>query len=88
MNFFCSTLSNISSSVVRDIIVPAIEREVNEGQHFAKLRQIYDAMILATWYKINLKKSRYLKTSQNIIPNCSSDQLEKGPSCSHNDQAD
>ncbi|VAX35109.1 hypothetical protein MNBD_UNCLBAC01-2079 [hydrothermal vent metagenome] len=50
-------LSELSSSVVRDVIIPAIEKEVNEGEHFAKLRQIYHAFILASWFKTNLNES-------------------------------
>jgi hypothetical protein len=49
--------STISSQVVRDIILPEIEKEVNNGETFAQLRQIYNSMILATWYKMNLKRS-------------------------------
>ena len=37
--------------ILREIVVPEIEREVNEGKSFAKLRQMYNAMILANWYK-------------------------------------
>ncbi len=51
------TLSGVSSAVVREILIPEIEREVNEGKSFAKLRQVYNSMILATWYKQNLKES-------------------------------
>ena len=50
-------LTRITSDAVREIIVPAIEKEVNEGQTFAQLRQICSAMILATWYKKALKES-------------------------------
>ena len=49
--------SDITSEIIREIIIPEIEREVNEGQTFAQLRQIYHSMILATWYKRNLKES-------------------------------
>jgi len=49
--------SNISSKIIKEIIVPEIEKEVNEGANFALLRQIYHSMILATWFKRNLKKS-------------------------------
>ncbi len=42
-------------SVARDIIIPAIEREVNEGQHFIALRQMHHALILAIWFKRKLK---------------------------------
>ncbi|MCR4338034.1 MAG: hypothetical protein NUV91_09555, partial [Candidatus Omnitrophica bacterium] len=47
----------LSTDIVRKIVLPAIEQEVNEGKHFERLRQIYHAMILATWFKRNLKKS-------------------------------
>jgi len=49
--------NKLSSQVVKDILIPEIEKEVNEGKNFANLRQIYDAVILATWYKKNLKES-------------------------------
>ncbi len=51
------TYSNITTSIIREILIPAIEQEVNQGQHFAKLRQVYHSFILASWYKKNLKKS-------------------------------
>ncbi len=44
-------------SIIREIIIPAIEKEVNEGQNFTQLRQIYHSLILATWFKRNLKES-------------------------------
>ncbi len=47
----------IHSSFLKDVILPEIEKEVNEGAHFAKLRQIYTSMILATWYKKHMKES-------------------------------
>jgi len=50
-------ISDISSSIIKEVIIPALEREVNEGKNFAMLRQIYNSMILATWYKKNLRDS-------------------------------
>ena len=47
----------ISKQVMREVIIPAIEKEVNEGKSFAPLRQVYSGMLLATWYKIALKGS-------------------------------
>jgi len=44
-------------SALREIVIPEVEREVNEGEAFRRLRQIYQAMILATWYKRKLKQS-------------------------------
>ncbi|MGE0268256.1 MAG: PfkB family carbohydrate kinase [Candidatus Omnitrophota bacterium] len=50
-------VSGVSSEIVREILIPAIEREVNEGETFANLRQIFHSLILAAWYKQNLKES-------------------------------
>jgi len=43
--------------IIKEIIVPAIEREVNEGKHFSPLRQIYSSLILASWYKETIRMS-------------------------------
>ncbi|OGX07704.1 MAG: hypothetical protein A2Z88_06625 [Omnitrophica WOR_2 bacterium GWA2_47_8] len=50
-------VSGVSSSIVREIVIPELEKEVNEGKNFAQLRQIYNSVILATWFKKNLKES-------------------------------
>lgn len=50
-------LSNDSNEIIKEIILPELEREVNEGKNFAALRQIMSGMILATWYKQALKSS-------------------------------
>jgi hypothetical protein len=47
----------LTTDVMRQIIIPAIEKEVNEGENFARVRQIYNALILATWFKTRLKGS-------------------------------
>ncbi|MBF0387840.1 MAG: hypothetical protein HQL20_08295 [Candidatus Omnitrophica bacterium] len=47
----------ISKQVMREVIIPAIEKEVNEGRSFAPVRQMYSGMLLATWYKLALKES-------------------------------
>ncbi|NTV29458.1 MAG: hypothetical protein HGA80_05195 [Candidatus Omnitrophica bacterium] len=44
-----------SRQILRELLIPALEREVNEGAHFARLRQVYAAMILSDWYKIRLR---------------------------------
>ncbi len=49
--------SDISSSIVREVLIPLLEREVNEGKNFSELRQMFHAMVLATWYKTALKES-------------------------------
>jgi len=50
-------LNNISSQIIKEVVIPEIEKEVNNGANFAKLRQAYHSLILAKWYKQNLKQS-------------------------------
>ena len=50
-------VTGVSAEVVREVLIPEIEREVNEGETFANLRQIYNSVILANWYKQNLRES-------------------------------
>ncbi|MBF0523072.1 MAG: UTP--glucose-1-phosphate uridylyltransferase, partial [Candidatus Omnitrophica bacterium] len=45
------------SSIIKEIILPAIEKEVNTGKNFAPLRQIYHSLILAKWYKEKVRNS-------------------------------
>lgn len=54
-----------TSDLVRQIIIPELEREVNEGEMFAPLRQVYNSFILAAWYKRNLKESILNKAYSN-----------------------
>lgn len=51
------TIGGTSAQLIREVLLPVIEKEVNEGKNFANLRQIYNSMILATWYKKKLKDS-------------------------------
>ncbi|MBI4309705.1 MAG: hypothetical protein HY591_05185, partial [Candidatus Omnitrophica bacterium] len=48
---------NATSQIVRQIILPAIENEVNTAKNFAPLRQIFYSLVLASWYKKNLKQA-------------------------------
>jgi len=43
--------SDIGKQILREVILPILEKEVNEGANFAAVRQITSALILATWYK-------------------------------------
>lgn len=47
-------ISGINANVVKDVLIPEIEKEVNQGEIFANLRQIYNAVILSSWYKKNI----------------------------------
>lgn len=43
--------SALGNQIVREIIIPQLTKEVNEGRNFARLRQVYSSLILATWFK-------------------------------------
>ena len=60
-------VSQAASEIVKDLILPVIEKEVNTGQNFANLRQIYSAMVLAVWFKKNLQENfiNRIYTDQN-----------------------
>ena len=47
----------LTTSLIRDSLLPVVEKEVNEGRNFAKLRQSYYSIVLAAWYKRKLKES-------------------------------
>ena len=61
--------ASLSSQIVHEIILPEIEKEVNQGENFAPLRQIYHSLILAKWYKETIKESLLSKVyvDQNKI---------------------
>lgn len=42
---------------MRSVLIPVLEQEVNEGAQFARLRQAYQALVLAHWYKRKLKET-------------------------------
>ncbi|MEI8012700.1 MAG: hypothetical protein WCI27_09540, partial [Candidatus Omnitrophota bacterium] len=52
-----SKTQDMTKSLIRDIILPVLEKEINEGQNFAQLRQVYNSLILAVWYKKKLISS-------------------------------
>lgn len=42
--------------ILYEIVIPAIEKEINESKEFQLLRQIYHALILSAWFKRYLKE--------------------------------
>jgi hypothetical protein len=47
----------LAKDVLRDIVIPVLEHEVNSGANFVQLRQVYHSLILAAWYKRKIKDS-------------------------------
>jgi len=45
----------VQTRVFREKILPYIEDEVNQGERFARLRQLYRALVLAAWLKKKLR---------------------------------
>jgi len=57
--------NKIGSQIVREIVIPELTREVNEGKNFAQLRQVYNSLILASWYKKKVRNSILLQVYSN-----------------------
>ena len=51
------SVNALGSQIVREIVIPELTKEVNEDKNFAQLRQVYNSLILATWYKKKIKDS-------------------------------
>jgi tRNA-dihydrouridine synthase/radical SAM superfamily enzyme YgiQ (UPF0313 family) len=49
--------SMLARQILKEIVLPILEKEVNEGAHFSSLRQIFHSLILATWYKRKIRAS-------------------------------
>ena len=48
-------INSFTSDIMKDVILPVLEEEINNGRNFALLRQIYYAFILAVWFKQKLR---------------------------------
>jgi hypothetical protein len=46
---------SLFGAVFAEVILPAVEEEVNSAESFSRLRQIYYSYILANWYKRRLR---------------------------------
>ncbi|MDE2028630.1 MAG: hypothetical protein KGJ11_08820, partial [Candidatus Omnitrophica bacterium] len=50
-------VNQLGSLVLRHIVIPELDKEVNEGKNFMRLRQVYNSLILAQWYKQKIRDS-------------------------------
>ncbi|MDE2232446.1 MAG: glycogen/starch synthase, partial [Candidatus Omnitrophica bacterium] len=48
---------DISRQVLREVLLPAVEKAVNENKNFARVRQVFYSLILAQWYQEAFKQS-------------------------------
>lgn len=60
-----SDVNQLGSQIIRQIVLPEIEKEVNEGKNFSSLRQIFYAQALAVWFKRNLKEALFNRVYAN-----------------------
>ena len=51
----------LGTQIVREVVIPILEKEVNEGKNFSQLRQVYNSLILAIWFKDKIKESLFGK---------------------------
>ncbi len=70
---------DIGKQIVREVVIPALTAEVNEGKNFAQLRQVYNSMILAVWYKKKIKNSilSQVYTDKNKVAGVSIDDRQE-----------
>ncbi len=60
-----NSISSLGSQVVREVVIPELTKEVNQDKNFAQLRQVYNSLILATWYKKKIKASILAQVYEN-----------------------
>jgi transketolase len=53
--------NKLGAEIIREVVIPILEKEVNEGKNFAQLRQVYHSLILAIWFKDKIKESIFGK---------------------------
>ena len=55
----------LGSQIVREIVIPELTKEVNEDKNFSQLRQVYNSLIFASWYKKKIKDSILAQVYEN-----------------------
>lgn len=73
-------INGFSADLIRELVLPEIEKEVNTGENFAAVRQIYNSAILAGWYKKRLKESLLgkLYADQNKVAGVNAVDMDAG----------
>ncbi|MFA5345689.1 MAG: tetratricopeptide repeat protein [Candidatus Omnitrophota bacterium] len=72
------SLQAVTQQLMKEIVIPAITKDVNESKNYAPLRQIYHSLILAQWFKRRHKNTNssyaqainkgYLKGLESQLP--------------------
>jgi hypothetical protein len=48
-------LNEYSSQLIRELIIPKLNKEVNSSKRYASLRQVYYSLIMAQWFKARFR---------------------------------
>ncbi len=56
-------LNEYSSQIIKEQILPKLNKEINTGKKYSQLRQVYYSLILAQWFKMQCKSGSIM---QNI----------------------
>lgn len=60
-----SARQELGKEIIRQVVLPVLEKEINEGENFVRLRQVYQSLILAMWYKQKVRASLLSKAYVN-----------------------
>lgn len=62
-------LNEYSSQLIRELIIPKLNKEINNAKRYAALRQVYYSLIMAQWfkarYRLQLSANSYQSSAQN-----------------------
>lgn len=50
-------LHTLTSEITKEIILPELQKEINEGKNFAPVRQLFHSLVLADWFKRELRRN-------------------------------
>lgn len=62
-------LNDYSSTLIRQLIIPKLTREVNTSKRYAQLRQLYYSLILSQWFKTAYRRDREARQVFSRIDN-------------------
>lgn len=63
------TVGDFTVELFRQIVLPRLRQEVNEGEHFLEFRRIYNAIILATFVRTNMARTHHSRLQQLVDSN-------------------
>ena len=52
-----SVSQDVTNDAIESVLLPKIKSQLNDGEHFSQLRQIFNAMILGMWFKKKFRQS-------------------------------